>query len=121
LPSEFVPKTNHTDGISVLRKIRQEIIKAFFLWIPTDNQTHPKRFPIDEPFHFQFGALLFGKFRDDSLKITVLTGFEALAVLPIGVDHPGIQARFASHDKEAAMAVDVSQVGQIEIPPVRQQ
>jgi len=65
--------------------------------------------------------LAFGKFRDDGLKIAILTGFEPLAVFPIGVDHPGIQARFAPHNKEAAMAIDVSQIGQVKVAPVSQE
>src|SRR5687768_17035953 len=56
-----------------------------------------------------------------NLKIALLTGFDSLPVFAIGVDHPGIQTGFASHDEKAAMAIDVSQVGQIQIAPVRQQ
>jgi len=59
--------------------------------------------------------------RDDGLKIAVLTGFEPLAVFPIGVDHPGVQARCAPHNKEAAMAIDVSQRGQGKGAPVSQE
>jgi hypothetical protein len=44
----------------------------------------------------------------------------ALAVFALGVDDSGIQTRFASQDKEAAVAVDVAQIGQVEVAPVRQ-
>ena len=60
LPSEFIGKTDHTDGISILREIRQEIIKAFGLWIPTHNHSQTKGLTLDEPFHCELGALLFG-------------------------------------------------------------
>ena len=74
---------------------------------------------LDEPFHVELGTLSFGKFRDDGLKIAVLTGFEPLAIFPIGVEHPGIQARFAPHKKAAAMAIDVAQIGQVQVAPIR--
>jgi hypothetical protein len=98
-----------------------ERCQAFGLGIPTHDQSHTKWLALDEPFDVELGTLSFGKFRDDGLKIAVLTGFEPLAVFPIGVDHPGIQARFAPHNKEAAMAIDVSQIGQVEVASVRQE
>ena len=109
------------DGIPVLVQMRSEIINAFGRWIPPHEQSYTKRLALDEPFHVELGTLAFGKFRDDGLKIAILTGFEPLAVFPIGVDHPGIQARFAPHNKEAAMAIDVSQIGQVKVAPVSQE
>jgi hypothetical protein len=37
-----------------------------------------------------------------------LARFDPLPIFAIGVDHAGIQTGFASHDKKAAMAIDIS-------------
>jgi len=55
------------------------------------------------------------------LKIAILTGGDPLAVFTIGIDDTGIEMGFAPHDKEAALAVDVSQIGQVEVAPVSQE
>src|SRR5207247_4869752 len=120
-PSELVSQTDHPDGIFVLRKIGEEIIKAFSFWIPTHDQSQTKRLTLDEPFHVELSALPFGKLRDDGLKIAILTGGEPLAVFTIGIDDTGIEMGCAPHDKEAILAVDVAQIGQVEVAPVSQE
>ena len=76
---------------------------------------------IYEPFHLKIGALSFGKCRDDGLHIALLARLEALPVFTISSDDTGIQIGFASDNKEAPMAVDVAQIGQVEIAPVGQE
>src|SRR5436853_244602 len=99
----------------------EEIIKAFGLWIPTHNQSPTKGLTLDEPFYVQLSALLFGKLRGDGLKIAILARLDALPVFTIRIDDTGIQMGFASDNKEAPMAVDVAQIGQVEIAPVGQE
>jgi hypothetical protein len=97
LPPEFISKTDHTEGISVLRKIGSEIIKAFGLWIPTHDQSQTKGLPLDAPFHCELSALLFGKLRGDGLKIAILARLDALPVFTISLDDTGIHYRTVFH------------------------
>src|SRR5712691_4640503 len=76
---------------------------------------------IDEPFDLKLGALAFGKLASNGFQIAILARLEALAVFTKGVDDTGIETGFAPHDKEAAMAVKLSQIGQIEVTPVGQE
>ena len=55
------------------------------------------------------------------MKITLLARAQSLAIFTRGVEDTGMQALFRAHHKEATMAVHVSQIGQIEIPPVGQE
>ena len=91
------------------------------LCIPTHDQSQTKRLRLNKPFHVELRLLTFGKARDDGLKITILAGLEALAVLTKRVDHTWIEAGFAPHQKKAAMAVNVAQRGQSKIAPVSQE
>jgi hypothetical protein len=42
---------------------------------------------------------LFGKLRDDGLKITLLAGFDPLAVFTRGLENVGIEIGFAPYNK----------------------
>src|SRR6266511_6237980 len=88
--------------------------------MPPHEPSYTKRLALDEPCHVELGTLACGTLRDDGLTIAILTGCEPLAVFPRGVDHPGMQARFAPHHTAAAMAIDVSHRGQVKGAPVRQ-
>ena len=87
--------------------MRYESLKALGWWVPAHDQSCTKRLTLEAPFRFKFGALSLRKWRDDGLTVALLAGCEPLAVCPLGVNHPGMQARFAPHNTEAAMAVDV--------------
>jgi len=76
---------------------------------------------LDEPFHLQLGALSFGKFGQNGLQIAILARLNALAIFTKGVEHTGIETGFAPHEKEAALAVNLAQISQIEITAVRQE
>jgi hypothetical protein len=89
--------------------------------MPTDDQSQPKRRMIHEPFHRELRPLAFGKFRNNRLQIAILARRDPLPVFAKGVEHTGIQPGFAPHEKEAAMAVYVSQIGSIKITPVGQE
>jgi hypothetical protein len=76
---------------------------------------------LNEPLHVQLATLFLGQCGDDGLAIAILTRLHALAIFTKGVDDTGIQAGFATHEKEPAMAIHVSEIGQIEVPTVRQE
>jgi hypothetical protein len=90
------------------------------LRIPPYNQSQTKGLTIDEPFHFKFGALLLGKLRDDGWQIAILAGCEPLAICTMGLEDTGLEMGFAPDNKAAAMVVNVSPRGEIELTPVGQ-
>ena len=55
------------------------------------------------------------------MKISILARLDTLPIFATGIDDTGGEIGCASHKKKAAMAIDVSQGGQIEIPRVTQQ
>jgi len=119
LPPEFIAETDQIDGVSVLMYICEKVIEAFVLWVPNHNLSHTKGFTFHEPFDLKSTTLLFGKLGNEGLKITILTGFESLTVFTIGIDHMRVEIRFASHNQEAAVTRNVSQVSEIEVTAVR--
>lgn len=86
--------------------------------MPACDQSQTKQLMIKQPLHVQLAALFLGQFGDDGLASAILTRLHALAIFTHGIDDAGIQAFFATHEKEPAMAVHVSEIGQIKRPPI---
>src|SRR5215210_1878457 len=103
------------------RTIGEDIAKGLLLFIPTHDHAQPQRLMINQPLHYECDAWSLGAWRADGLKITLLARAQSLTIFTIGVDATGIQALCRAHHKEAAMAIHVSQIGQMEIPTVGQE
>ena len=121
LPPQFVSQAYCMHIISCLRKIGEEIDQGLCLLIPARDQSQTKRLRINEPLHVQLAALFLGQCGDEGVAIAILTRLHALAIFTKGVDDAGIQAGFATHEKEPAMAIHVSERGQIEVSTVSQE
>src|SRR5258706_7572774 len=109
------------NSVSKLDKFCQSTSKGVCLLIPACDQSQTKRLMVNQPLHVQLAALFLGQFGDDGLEIAILARLHALAIFTHSLDDAGIQARFATHEKESAMAGYVSEIGQIEKPPVGQE
>jgi hypothetical protein len=120
LPPQCVSQAYFRHILSCLRKIGSERDKGLGLCMPACDQSQTKRWRIHQPLHVQRAALLLGPCGDDGLDIAILTRLHALAIFTNGIDDAGIHACFATHEQEPAMAIHVSERGQIAIAPVGQ-
>src|SRR6266568_9259031 len=103
VPSAFVSKTESPDGLSVLRTIGSEIIKACGLWRPTHHQSPTKGRTLDAPFHGKLSALWCGQLRGEGVHIAIVARREALPVFTIRIDDPGMQMGCASDHTAAPL------------------